>query len=109
MSWPAADTPFFTTDQNGSLAWPWLTTMMRVFCWARAGAPAAMVRAAAAARPMTNDFICYPPKGVLVRTPQPDSGRRERYGITYRAVELAEETPTARMKIIGPLASPRWF
>jgi hypothetical protein len=55
---------------------------------------------------MTNDFICYPPKGVLVRTPQPDSGRRERYGITYRAVELAEETPTARMKIIGPLAFP---
>ena len=30
MSCPAGWTPFFTTDQNGSLAWPWLTTMMRL-------------------------------------------------------------------------------
>jgi hypothetical protein len=56
---------------------------------------------------MTNDFICYPPKGVLV--PTPDSGRRERYGITYRAMKLAEETPATQMGIIGPLAFPLLF
>ena len=62
MSWPAAWTPFLTTDQNGSLAWPWLTTMMRVLpCCAVAGAAAASVRAAAAARPVTNDFIGFLP------------------------------------------------
>src|SRR4051794_23075917 len=58
MSWPAAWTPFLTTDQKGSLAWPWLTTIMRVLpCCAVAGVAAASVRAAAAAKPVTNDFI----------------------------------------------------
>ena len=60
MSWPPAATPFFTTDQNGSLAWPWLTTMMRVFC-AAAGTTAARVRAAAAARPVMKDFMLFLP------------------------------------------------
>jgi hypothetical protein len=55
---------------------------------------------------MTNDFICCPPKGVLVPTPPPDPGRRERYGITYRAMKLAEETPAIQMGIIGSSAFP---
>ena len=40
----AFSTPFFTTDQNGSLAWPWATTMMSV---AKAGAAAAITAATA--------------------------------------------------------------
>ena len=40
---PAWVTPFLTTDQNGSDAWPWLTTMIRLVC-ATAGTALATAR-----------------------------------------------------------------
>ena len=52
VSCAAFSTPFLTTDQNGSEAWPWLTTMMS---WAAAGAAIAI--AAAASVDFTRCFI----------------------------------------------------
>ena len=64
MSCPAVWTPFFTTDQKGSLAWPWLTTMMRL-SWACAGIAAVKASAAAAASPVKNDLITFLPNRAL--------------------------------------------
>ena len=36
MSFAAASAPFLITDQNGSAAWPWVTTMIRMGSWAMA-------------------------------------------------------------------------
>ena len=48
---------------EGSLAWPWLTTMMRALLLGEAGRGGGerQQRAAAAAKPVTSDFIGFPP------------------------------------------------
>src|SRR5690349_16670898 len=43
--------------------------MMRVFCCAATGAAVARVRAAAAARPVTNDFMLFLPNGISCQRP----------------------------------------
>ena len=44
VSFAARSTPFLTTDQNGSLAWPWLTTMISVAIAAGAAASNEAIR-----------------------------------------------------------------
>src|ERR1700751_3599410 len=64
MSLAPATTPFLTTDQKGSLAWPWLTTMIWMFSAEIAGAAkaaAAMNVAAAAMVVLTKLFMRFPP------------------------------------------------
>src|SRR5574340_681196 len=77
MSLAAWSTPFFTTDQNGSDAWPWLTTSMLMFARSPLPPPPAdgagvlldeqaATRSAAVATPMRTlvNFTSTPPPDV---------------------------------------------
>src|SRR5271167_3866614 len=77
MSLAPATTPFLTTDQNGSLAWPWLTTMMWIFSAAVAGAAKAAAAtnvAAAAMVVLIKRFMRLPPSWATLPRARREAG-----------------------------------